>query len=166
MFTFSVKREIRHLHVVGRAKTVNKMYKKMWCTCKVVGSLDLRVPSVNLQIRPESFCFSLFIFNSVSLHEKAKFWRILKRAVFTMASLNLLHQIPSGFCFPLQVRGSFVIWTSVGLTNLNMREKMKWIPLLAKTSHHVKSQLDSVAPVTLRAVQKRPLLVAPLLFSG
>ena len=94
---------------MGRAKTVKKMYKKMSCTCKVVGSLDLKVPSVNLQIRPESFCFSFFIFNSVSLHEKAKFLRILKRDVFTMASLNLLHQIPSGFCFPLQVRGSFVI---------------------------------------------------------
>ena len=39
-----------------------------------VASLDLKVPSVNLQIRPESFFFPFFfIFNSVSLHEKAKF---------------------------------------------------------------------------------------------
>ena len=73
-----------------------------------------------------------------------------------MASLNLLHQIPPGFCSLLQVRAfnllhqipsGFALFcklglclflkSSVGLPNLNMREKMKLIPLLAKTSHRV-----------------------------
>ena len=31
-----------------------------------------------------------------------------------------------------------------------MREKIKWIPLLAKTSHRVNSQLDPVASVALQ----------------
>ena len=149
----------------------------MWCTWKVVvlpikpvvyfltfSLRSLRWILKSLfsiyKIRPESFglfvFFFFFIFNSVSLHEKAKFWRILKRAVFTMASLNLLHQIPSGFCSLLQVRAfnllhqipsGFALFcklglclflkSSVGLPNLNMREKMKLIPLLAKTSHRV-----------------------------
>ena len=99
----------------------------MWCTWKVVvlpikpvvyfftfSLRSLRWILKSLlsiyKIRPESFRFFFFFiifqFNSVSLHEKAKFWRILKRAVFTMASFNLLQQIPSGFCSLLQV-GAF-----------------------------------------------------------
>ena len=31
-----------------------------------------------------------------------------------------------------------------------MKEKMKWIPLVAKTSHRVNSQLGLVAPVALQ----------------
>ena len=73
----------------SRAKTVKKCTKKcdaraklLFCFLNVlfffcgvlvaVESMDLKVPSVNLQIRPESFRF-FFIFNSASLHVKAKF---------------------------------------------------------------------------------------------
>ena len=35
LFTFSIKREIRHLHVVVVLKQ-QKKYKNLWCTCKVV----------------------------------------------------------------------------------------------------------------------------------
>ena len=75
LFTFSIKRKIRHLHVVVVLKQ-QKNVQKVWCTCKVVVllikpflllfffyvlvvvvSLDLKVPSVNLQIRPESSFF-------------------------------------------------------------------------------------------------------------
>ena len=43
---------------------------------------------------------------------------------------------------------------------------MKWIPLRVKTSDRVNSQLGPVAPVALRAVQRRPLWVVALLFSS
>ena len=35
----------------------------------------------------------------------------------------------------------------MGLPNLDMKEKMKWISLVAKTSHPVNSQLGPLAPV-------------------
>ena len=41
----------------------------------------------------------------------------------------------------------------MGLTNLNMKEKMKGIPLLAKTSYRVNSQLGPVAPVALQQLR-------------
>ena len=35
----------------------------------------------------------------------------------------------------------------MGLPNLNIKEKMKWIPLVTKTSHRVSSQLGLLVPV-------------------
>ena len=36
MFTYSTKREIRHVHIVVVQKRAKKCTKKAWCTCKVV----------------------------------------------------------------------------------------------------------------------------------
>ena len=72
LFTFSIKREIRHLHVVVVLKRPKKCTKicaaranLLFCLLNLfffyvlveVTSLDLKVPSVSLQIRPESFHF-------------------------------------------------------------------------------------------------------------
>ena len=45
-----------------------------------------------------------------------------------MTSISFYHydQNPSAFCFLVQIR-AFVIQTSLGLQNLNMKEKTKWI---------------------------------------
>ena len=56
LFTFSIKRKIRHSHVEVRGKTTKKRYKKMWlwCTCKVFVflsnffSLTFSLPSRNV----------------------------------------------------------------------------------------------------------------------
>ena len=73
-----MKRKIRHLHVVvvlKQQKNVEKSVMHVQSRCfafsyvlVVVVSLDLKVPSVNLQIRPESsFFFNFFhIFKSVN----------------------------------------------------------------------------------------------------
>ena len=47
------------------------------------------------------------------------------------------YQNPSGFCFLVQIR-AFVISTSMGLTNLNMKEKTKWslVSVVKKTSSY------------------------------
>ena len=46
--------------------------------------------------------------------------------ICTMTSFYYYYQNPSGFCFLVQIR-AFVISTSMGLTNLNMKENTKWI---------------------------------------
>ena len=60
MFTSSIKREIRHVHVArrSRAKTGREMYKKAWCTCKVVVLLikpivflTFSLPSASLDLK-------------------------------------------------------------------------------------------------------------------
>ena len=78
LFTFSIKRKIGHLHVVVVLKQQKKCRKKcdareksLFCWLNlfflfffyvivVVVSLDLKVPSVNLQIRPEPYFFKNF----------------------------------------------------------------------------------------------------------
>ena len=44
----------------------------------------------------------------------------------------------------------------VGLPNLDIKEKMKLIPLVAKTCHRVNSQLGPVAPVALQQFRRDP----------
>ena len=76
LFTSSVKREIRHVHVVVVQKQAEKCRKKAWCTYKVVvllikpivfstfslpsALLDLKVPIVTLSETPSQIaCFLL-----------------------------------------------------------------------------------------------------------
>ena len=47
-------------------------------------------------------------------------------AICTMTSFYYYDQNPSGFCFLVQIR-AFVIQTSLGLQNLNMKGKTKRI---------------------------------------
>ena len=49
-----------------------------------------------------------------------------KWAICTMTSFYYYDQNPSGFCFPVQI-AAFVIYTSMGLPNLNMKGKTKRI---------------------------------------
>ena len=43
-----------------------------------------------------------------------------------------------------------------GITKFKYKRKMKWIPLVAKTCHHVNSQLGPVAPVALQQFRIDP----------
>ena len=49
-----------------------------------------------------------------------------KWAICPMTSFYYYDQNPSGFCFPVQI-AAFVIYTSMGLPNLNMKGKTKRI---------------------------------------
>ena len=60
-----------------------------------------------------------------------------------------------GFAFLCKL-GLLLFKPQVGLPNLNMKEKMKWISLVAKTSHRVNSQLGPVAPVALQQFRIDP----------
>ena len=48
---------------------------------------------------------------------------------------------PSGFCFLVQI-GTFVIETSLGFSNLNMKEKTKRILVVSKMSPSCKSPVS------------------------
>ena len=103
-----------------------------------------------------SFFFSLMFnsvkFRSLNLHEKAKFWRILKRAVFTIASF-----------YSFRFLQGFAFFCKLGLLLFKPQGDYQ---VVVKKSDRVNSQLGPVAPVALRAVQKWPLWTAALLFSS
>ena len=64
-----------------------------------------------------------------------------------MTSFYYYNQNPSGFCFLVQIR-SFVIFTSLGLQNLNMKGKTKRIVVVAvKRRYRAKWPIPS--PVAL-----------------
>ena len=107
--------------------------------------------SVNLQIRPESFrfFFSFLSYSEVLICIRKPNSRKDSIKGRFYDGVILLYQISSRFCF-------LGFYISVGLTNLNMKEKMKGIPLLAKKSHRVKRQLDPVAQVALQQFRRDP----------
>ena len=65
-----------------------------------------------------------------------EFWVILRQlAICTMTSFYYYDQNPSGFCFLVQI-GAFIIKTSQGFPNLNMKGKTKSILVVVLKWRH------------------------------
>ena len=73
-------------------------------------------------------------------------------SLLQVRAFNLLHQIPSGFCSLLQVRALFIFKILSGITKFKYERKNEINSFISKNKSSRNSQLDPMAPVALRSI--------------